>query len=91
MKLLDLFPTSDALFKATHEPRSNDPVENKRRSELRERIYQENKGIVEGLRCCTEHQVRYALLVAFFCTLDEAIRKATNDESLGASAGRPLC
>lgn len=91
MKLIDLFPTAEALFKATHEPLTQDPAENKRRDELRTRIYQENKAVVKGLQCCEEHAWDNALFAAFFCTLDEAIREVTKDESLGASVGRPLC
>lgn len=89
MKLLDLFPTSDALFKAMHPPRwknldeFNDVVSHKKLIET------QNAEVLKAFdRCYSEcgppdHRILHK---AFFCALDTAIRTVTDDESLRALA-----
>lgn len=93
MKLLDLFPTADALFKATHPPCST-----REQYDIclakRQLIAKENAEVLTAFdRCareCGGPDIK-DLQQAFFCALDAAIRAVTHDESLGALEGRPRC
>lgn len=95
MKLLDLFPTADVLFKATH-PSISTAEEYQASYNKRALIVKENAEVLTAFdRCSIEcgPPDMSALQKAFFCTLDAAIRTVTQDEdeSLTLTSGKPLC